>query len=603
MQAKTLQQLFPFDNLLEYESFISILKYYVDLNCFVVPLNPEKPWLPLNYHRRTTSPFDFEKKYGFARKWKQVYLPGFGPKQGEDGIYFLENFGFYDACMPIKRKGQWMGTLLSGAFSDKEPTYSRLQKSWNQLSGQTASAENPDFHGFVRVALETPVLEGPALAAFAESLELAGRIITRENKGKRAYRRLRELINGIFSKQYPHSYWMNWALGLPIQQTTPIWDLRIQELDWVRDEIGLRRIPTTVITAVPVKSFTKKIDPIEEMLLVYRFQRRSFHFAKTLPQTVGGRLEDYGAVFVTSADPKLGRLAQRQQIKRIAHKIRDFAARELGGPVLIGVGETVAPGELLNRSYRQAVMAPHLGIEPEKETVFFEGEGKAGMPGGFSHLRSILDELNQAFADATFSGLEVIKENFLKEALSLSFLNPQEIRWHFRYVLDRLAETVGNRTDLEKKERKLLRENLGRSLDEAANIPEMVAAFQSDLSRLEQMMEKPSELSRGFSLEKARDYLEEHFREPLRITRLAKMAGVSASTFSRGFKRLTGLGLEAFLQNRRLAEAKRLLKATHLPISRIARDCGFNSSAYFARLIRKKTKLSPSDYRQKSKGK
>jgi AraC-like DNA-binding protein len=602
MKATALQQLFPFDNLLEYESFIAILKYYVDLNCFVVPLDTEKPWLPLNYHHRTSSVFDFEKKFGFVRKWKQVHPPGFPFAAGEDGPYFLENYGFYDMCVPVKRKGKWQGTLLSGAFSEKEPTYSGLQKSWNQLSGQTASAENPDFHEFVRVALETPVLEGPVLAAFGESLVLAGRILTRENKGKRAYRRLRELINRVFSKRFPHSYWMNWALGKPVQQTTPIWSLKLQEFDWVRDEIGIRRIPTTVITAVPVKFYGKKIDPIEEMLRVYRFQRRSFLFARTLPQTVGGKLEDYGAVFVTSADPKLGRLAQRQQIKRLALKIRNYTAGEFGGPVLVGVGETVAPGEPLNHSYRQAVMAPHLGKEPEKEIVFFEEKGKERMPGGFIQLRLILDELNQAFSNASFSGLEIIKENFLKEALDLSFLNPHEIRWHFRYALDRLAETVAKRMDWEKKETGLLRENLGRSLDAAANIPEMVTAFKNDLTRLEQLMEKPSGLQRNFSMEKARDYLDEHFHEPLPIARLAKMAGVSISTFSRGFKRLTGLGLEAYLQNRRLEEAKRLLKATHLPVSKIARDCGFHSDSYFSRLIRKKMKLSPSDFRQKSRG-
>jgi transcriptional regulator GlxA family with amidase domain len=93
--------------------------------------------------------------------------------------------------------------------------------------------------------------------------------------------------------------------------------------------------------------------------------------------------------------------------------------------------------------------------------------------------------------------------------------------------------------------------------------------------------------------------MDQHFKEPLRIIRLAKMAGVSISTFSRRFKRLTGLGLEGYLQKRRLDEAKRLLKATRLPVFRIAKDCGFKSNPYFIQLFRSKNGDPPQEFRRK----
>jgi AraC-like DNA-binding protein len=115
---------------------------------------------------------------------------------------------------------------------------------------------------------------------------------------------------------------------------------------------------------------------------------------------------------------------------------------------------------------------------------------------------------------------------------------------------------------------------------------------------LRQQMEKPLSAQRDHSLEKSREYLERHFRETLPIKRLAKIAGVSVSTFSRRFKRMTGLGLESYLQKRRLEEAKRLLKATRLPIFRIAQNCGFKSNPYFIQLFKSKNGLSPQKFRK-----
>jgi AraC family transcriptional regulator of adaptative response / methylphosphotriester-DNA alkyltransferase methyltransferase len=113
-------------------------------------------------------------------------------------------------------------------------------------------------------------------------------------------------------------------------------------------------------------------------------------------------------------------------------------------------------------------------------------------------------------------------------------------------------------------------------------------------------MEKPLLAQKDHSLEKTREYLERHFKQTLPIKKLARMAGVSVSTFSRRFKKMTGLGLETYLQRRRLEEALRLLKATRLPIFRIAQNCGFKSTPYFVHLFKSKNGLPPQKFRKKS---
>ncbi len=292
-----------FEGLLEYEAFLSILKYYVDLNCFVVPPTDSKDiWAAVYHHQRLESLFDFEKKYNFVRNWDLLTDNVFENKNKGKPL-LVENLGFYDIFTPIRKKGKRLGTLLSGAFADKELTYPHLRESWNRLTGQTASPENTEFREFVRVMLEIPVLEGGVLLAYQEALEIFANILTHE-ENRQAQKRIRELIVNVFSKNIPHSFWMSWVLGLPTRQTTPTWNIKVQNLDWVRSEIGITRVPTTVITAIPVKPTERKTDSIEEMIRIYRFQRRSFSFARNLPQTVGGKLENYGAVFVDFPGPR-----------------------------------------------------------------------------------------------------------------------------------------------------------------------------------------------------------------------------------------------------------------------------------------------------------
>src|ERR1035438_9815311 len=104
------------------------------------------------------------------------------------------------------------------------------------------------------------------------------------------------------------------------------------------------------------------------------------------------------------------------------------------------------------------------------------------------------------------------------------------------------------------------------------------------IDRLVEHATKPLGLSSSLSLQSARQYIDERFQEPLRITAIARRAGMSPATFSRKFRKLTGKGLGDYLQERRLQESKRLLKVSYLPISQISRQCGFLSDNYFRSL-------------------
>ncbi|MGH7740270.1 MAG: helix-turn-helix domain-containing protein [bacterium] len=510
----------------------------------------------------------------------------------------LESLGFFDIFTPIRHEGKRIGTLLSGAFAQGEPSEALLRASWSELTGQDPSADNLEFRQFVRVMLETPVLEGPVLSAYRKAFELFASVMVGGGSASIS-KRLQELLTEVFSKHLPHSYWMDWALGLPTIQATPLWNLEVEKLDWVNTDMGIRRMPTTVLTVVPLGSEGKRRDPVGEMIRIYRFQRKAFQFARGLSETVGGKLENYGAVFVTSADSSLSRPQRKREILEKAEKIRNFAAKELGGPVLVGVGETVTPGDSLSESYRQAVLALHLQKEAGTSLVFFTS-GRDEKNEGLAELTRLLLSLKKRFESGSFSNLEEILDGFLKQVLILSFQNPDEIRWHLHYGLLQIGEVVKQRADLNGNEMSRMVEKLIQSLEGAATTQELILVFKDGLEQLVKLAQDPGK-GRGFyALDKVREHLEKHFRGPIKIAKLAKLAGVSASTLSRRFKKMNGIGWEAYLQNLRLTEARRLLKSGSLAVSQIAKDCGFKSDSYFIRLFRKKNKISPGEFRKKA---
>ena len=584
-----------------YNPFHNIIHYYVDLSCFLLSPTSPRDWWALNRRKRITNLFSLEVKYRSIAV-RDIFLEQcFKEMESTQKTVCGERLGFKDFFVPVVKDGKIISSLQAGAFLECEITPEVLENCWKELSGSKPSAVLSEFREFVRVILDIPVLDGPLFTAFQESLELFAKLLSGEGDPPEMIgQRLRWLLLNVFSKGLPHSYWLDWALGRPTSESVPAWGNRMEEWGWVRDEIGISQTPTTVITVIPQRPGNPQLDWTAEMIRIYRFQRKSFRFGQTLPQTVSGKLEDYGAVFVTSADPKLPRLAQRRWIEQLARKIHNFAHKELGVPVLVGVGETVTPGQPLNDSYRQAVMALHLRHDSEKNIITFDEKGNQKSNGGFGELRQILEELDRSFGTASFPGMEALTEEFVKQSIHLSLNNPQEIRWHFLYALDRLSETAGNRMDLGKKEAGQLRMEISKKMEQAATLQDLVLEFKEALRLLAQRIEKPRLFQETYTMQKIRDHLDKHFRKPVQVFLLAEMAGISPSTLSRHFQKTVGMGLEVYLQNRRLSEAKRLLGTTSLSVARIARDCGFKTGSPFTRFFRKKTGLSPQSFRKKS---
>lgn len=100
------------------------------------------------------------------------------------------------------------------------------------------------------------------------------------------------------------------------------------------------------------------------------------------------------------------------------------------------------------------------------------------------------------------------------------------------------------------------------------------------------------------SVEKARRYLEMHFREKLAVVTIAKHVGMTPTHLIRLFKQQLGATPKRFLCRLRCEHAARLLKETGLTAAEIAYRSGFANPQHFSRVFRHTLGATPGAVRK-----
>jgi AraC-like DNA-binding protein len=108
----------------------------------------------------------------------------------------------------------------------------------------------------------------------------------------------------------------------------------------------------------------------------------------------------------------------------------------------------------------------------------------------------------------------------------------------------------------------------------------------------------------GLSLYKLRrttEYINKHLERDLYLTELAEVGQTSLAYFARLFKQATGLTPHQYVIMCRIERAKRFLTETELPIIDIAHRVGFVDQSHFTALFRKHVATTPRVYRDNAR--
>ena len=166
---------------------------------------------------------------------------------------------------------------------------------------------------------------------------------------------------------------------------------------------------------------------------------------------------------------------------------------------------------------------------------------------------------------------------------------PARFRSRFHLATEQLAEAERLVAQLESE----LRERApGYRFTARANLMQLIAY----LSRCYTHTERPVS-GRSLRLGEVLSYVDRHYREPITVARLVRLAHMSQSTLMRTFQRVFQRSPIDYLIRLRVQKAGELLADRELRITDIALACGFNDSNYFARQFRRVMGRSPRQHR------
>jgi AraC-like DNA-binding protein len=107
----------------------------------------------------------------------------------------------------------------------------------------------------------------------------------------------------------------------------------------------------------------------------------------------------------------------------------------------------------------------------------------------------------------------------------------------------------------------------------------------------------------ALAIQQAIERLQSDLTLSLDLPELARKIGVSYSWLRRTFTEHTGLSPHQYLLELRLVRARNLLAQTALSVKQIARQTGCEDEHYFCRLFRRKTGMTPTQWRNRTRKK
>ena len=96
-------------------------------------------------------------------------------------------------------------------------------------------------------------------------------------------------------------------------------------------------------------------------------------------------------------------------------------------------------------------------------------------------------------------------------------------------------------------------------------------------------------------------YADTHYQQKITLDQLAEMTHFSTRHITRRFKAATGLSLNGYLLNQRIAGAKSLLASTPKKVAEVALETGFGNASYFCQQFKRVTGYTPNEYREISR--
>lgn len=122
---------------------------------------------------------------------------------------------------------------------------------------------------------------------------------------------------------------------------------------------------------------------------------------------------------------------------------------------------------------------------------------------------------------------------------------------------------------------------------------EMLILFSRSLSD-----EKPRPSVQDDSVFPIKQYIDEHWQEPIALTELGQQFAISPCHLSKKFRKSMGFGLHEYIELVRMMHAEHMLIKSQCTVAQIAESCGFSNANYFSSVFKRIHGCSPKTYQK-----
>jgi AraC-like DNA-binding protein len=576
----------------------NVVSHRTDLPFFLIQWDRQDSlkWRDLGDPRQRLQPFHFETHFGNDADRDAYYLKSFAAALAQPSAYVGEIFGFSDLFVPLTPDAVEPTFLFAGQFYREPPTWESLSAQWAEVSGREPSSADPDFVHFVRMALRVPVVDDALLEALTSFAQLWGEHLTANSDDASLAERIDALNRDYFTPLWPIEGWIDSVLHPDKFHLTP-WHHEGELTDWMKEGMGIERLPTTAMALMPIDDRRAKLDPVQILIRNAQIQRACITFARARPQAAATRLQDYGVSIIASTKPGASKTQMRLELRELARSFRDDVRRQFGVRVVIGIGNTLAPGARLHPSHEEAVLALHVCSQVEQDVMFFDEHGAVQRP-RYGDLQAAAFDLGEAMNRQNATQIKLERDRYVSLVLRYAAERIEVARSLMLATLFQLLSEVQRRQPMRAEARERFADELTESLEVAQSLYHVITAFGVALERLAFVSSKAWQGPSVMRIEATLQFLAENFAEPLPLPMVARKAGFSVPAFSRVFKKATGTSFLSYLRGIRVERVKSLLVTTPMTTEQIAHACGFKSQHHLIRSFKKVTRQTPGAYRK-----
>lgn len=289
-----------------------------------------------------------------------------------------------------------------------------------------------------------------------------------------------------------------------------------------------------------------------------------------------------------------------RQIMSISNGIRKMVKRILECTVTIGIGETYKNIFNISNSYKQAKQALSNKEYLGKDRIYdIRSINIQHMPVFYKlyETETLANNIKLGKREIALANLDTIIKDVSR---SNKDIRPVDLKFIYIDIVNSIFKTsIEGKTSNE--DFSGFSFNFFERLNKLQTISEIHIWLSDTIEKIIDYLEKSQSSKKRKIVNKAVEYIEEHYNEPMTLNDVAEKMFLNASYFCKIFKDEIGESFTRYLMKLRVQKAIKLMDDPTLKMYEIAEKVGYEDAQYFTKMFKSIQGISPMQYRERIK--